>query len=87
MDEQGKCITLLCSLPNSWDNLIVAIASASQMTLKFDEIVSSLLSEEMGQKTMDNRSMDALYVRGLPQERNKNKGYGGDLNIRVDLNP
>ena len=47
MDEEDKCITLLCSLPDSWDNLIVAIGSASQATLKFDEIVSSLLLEEM----------------------------------------
>ena len=31
----------------------------------------------MRQKTMDNHSMDALSVRGRPQERNKNKGYGG----------
>ena len=43
MAEEDKCITLLCSFPNSWDNLIVAIGSASQATLKFDEIVSSLL--------------------------------------------
>ena len=26
---------------------------------------------------MDNHSMDLLYVRGRPQERNKNKGSGG----------
>ena len=44
MVEEDKCITLLCSLRDSWDNLIVAIGSASQVTLKFDEIVSSLLS-------------------------------------------
>ena len=66
MAEEDKCITLLCSLPDSWDNLIVAIGSSSQATLKFDEIVSSLLSEEMRQKTMDNHSMDALSVRGHP---------------------
>ena len=47
MVEEDKCITLLCYLSNSWDNLIVVIGSASQVTLKFDEIVSSLLSEEM----------------------------------------
>ena len=47
MDEEYKCITLLCYFPDFWDNLIVAIGSASQMTLKFDERVSSLLSEEM----------------------------------------
>ena len=44
MAEEDKCITLLCSFPDSWDNLTVAIGSASQATLKFDEIVSSLLS-------------------------------------------
>ena len=44
MVEEDKCITLLCSLPDSWDNLIVAIGSASQATLKYDEIVSSILS-------------------------------------------
>ena len=47
MEEKVKCITLLGSFPNSWDNLIVAIGSASQAILKYDEIVASLLSEEM----------------------------------------
>ena len=44
MAEEDKCITLLCSFPDSWDNLIVTIGCASQTTLKIDEIVSSLLS-------------------------------------------
>ena len=43
MVEEDKCITLLYSLSDSWDNLIVAIGSSSQATLKFNEIVSSLL--------------------------------------------
>ena len=29
MAKEDKCITLLCSLSDSWDNLIVAIGSAS----------------------------------------------------------
>ena len=77
MVEEDKCITLQCSFSDSWDNLIVAIGSSRQATLKFDEIVSSLLSEEMRWKTMDNHSMYALSVRGHPLERNTNKGYGG----------
>ena len=28
-------------------------------------------------KTICNHSMDALFVRGLPRDRNKNKGYVG----------
>jgi hypothetical protein len=44
--DEDKCISLLCSLPDSWDSLVVAIGSNTN-SLKFDEVVSSLLSEEM----------------------------------------
>jgi hypothetical protein len=33
--EEDKCITLLCSLPESWDNMVVAIGSTTQSTLKY----------------------------------------------------
>ena len=68
MVKEDKCITLLCPFPKSWDNLIVAICSASQ---KFDEIVSSILSQEMRLKTMDTQSMDSLSMIGFHQERNE----------------
>jgi hypothetical protein len=45
--EEDKCITLLCSFPDSWDNLVVAIGSTTQSTLKYEDVVASLLSEEM----------------------------------------
>jgi hypothetical protein len=45
--EEDKCITLLCSLPDSWDNLVVAIGSTTQSALKYEDVVASLLSEEM----------------------------------------
>ena len=44
--DEDKCISLLCSLTNSWDSLVVAIGSNST-SLKFEEVVSYLLSEEM----------------------------------------
>ena len=36
MDEEDKCITIFCSFLDSWDNLVVAIGSASQATLKLN---------------------------------------------------
>jgi hypothetical protein len=38
--DEDKCISLLCSLPNSWDSLVVAIGS-NTIALKFDDVVSS----------------------------------------------
>ena len=74
--EEDKCITLLCSLPDSWDNLVVAIGSTTQPTLKYEDVVASLLSEEMRRKSMDGHSTNALFVRGRPQERNPGKPSG-----------
>ena len=42
ISDEDKCISLLCSLPDSWDSLVVAIGS-NTTSLKFDEVVSSLL--------------------------------------------
>ena len=72
MSEEDKCITLLCSLPNSWDNLIMAISSTSSV-LKLEDVVASLLSEEMRQKSFEDLTKDALSVRGRSPEKKKNK--------------
>eukprot|EP00253_Pinus_taeda_P025775 PITA_25775 len=53
ISDKDKCISFLCSLPDSWDNLVIAIGS-NATALQFDEIVSSLLTEEMRQKNMES---------------------------------
>jgi hypothetical protein len=70
ISDEYKCISLLSSLPDSWDSLVVAIGS-NTTSLKFDEVVSSLLSEEMRQKNMEGQSIDTLFARGGSQERNR----------------
>src|ERR1700722_112019 len=65
--EEDKCINLLCSFPDSWDNVVVAIGSTTQSTLKYEDAVSSLLFEEMRRKIMDIHITDALFVRGCTQ--------------------
>jgi hypothetical protein len=75
--EEDKCITFLCSLPDSWDNLVVAIGSLTQSTLKYEDVVASLLSEEMRRKSMDSHSTDSLFVRGRTQDMNPGKPSGG----------
>jgi hypothetical protein len=79
--DEDKCISLLCSFPNSWDSIVVAISS-NATTLKFDDVVSSLLSEEMRKKTMDSQSTNALSVRGHSLDINKIKSLSGRSNSR-----
>ena len=43
LEEEDKCINLLCSQPNSWDNLVVTTSSTTQFSLKFEDVVASLL--------------------------------------------
>jgi hypothetical protein len=62
--EEDKCINLLYSLTESWDNMVVAIGSTTQSTLKYEDVVASLLSEEMRRKNMDSQSTNYLFVRG-----------------------
>jgi hypothetical protein len=84
--EEEKCIILLCSFPNSWDNLVVAIGS-NTTTLALEDVVSSLLSEEMRRKNMEGSTKYALVVRGRPVDRDKENSPVEILSRRVDLNP
>ena len=74
--DEDKCISLLCSLLDSWDSLVVAIGS-NATDLQFDEIVSALLMEEMRRKNMESQNGDALSIRGRSLNRNKNKSSSG----------
>jgi hypothetical protein len=71
---EEKCISLLCSFPNSWDSLVVAIGS-NATTLALEYVVAYLLSEEMRRKNMEGSTKDALVVRGQPVDRDKGKFY------------
>eukprot|EP00253_Pinus_taeda_P015997 PITA_15997 len=73
---EDKCISLLCSLLDSWDSLVIAIGS-NATALKFDEIVSSLLMKEMRRKNTESQNGDALSVQGRSQNKNKNKSLSG----------
>ena len=61
--KEEKCISFFFSLPNSWDNLVVAIGS-NNATLKIDGVVTALLLEEMRQKAMERLTPEALLVKG-----------------------
>ena len=71
IDEEDRCMLLLCSLPDSWDHLVMAIKSMTTK-LKMDEVVATLLSEEMWKKS-SKATKEALSVRGRSKEKSKKK--------------
>ena len=52
--DEVKAIFLLCSLPASWDTFRIAISNSTpDGTLTFNDVVGSLLAEEIHTKSMD----------------------------------
>jgi hypothetical protein len=54
----------------------VAIGS-NTTALKFYEVVSSLLSEDMRRKNMEGKRTNALFARGHSQEKNRSNSSSG----------
>ena len=67
-------MALLCSLPNSWDNLVMTIISIVKK-LVLDEVMDTLLSKELRRKAYKS-SNEALVVCGRSNEKTKNKEKG-----------
>ena len=42
--KEKKCISRLCSFPDSWDNLVMVVGN-NNMTLKINDVVASYLLE------------------------------------------
>lgn len=76
LEEEDHCYTLLCSLPDSWDHLVMALGS-TLVTFKMDDVVSSLLSEEMSRKASISEK-EGLAIRGRSTERGKKNDNKSD---------
>jgi hypothetical protein len=48
-DDEVRDLLILCSLPESWNNLVMVVSNSvsGSNTLKFDDVVGVILSEEM----------------------------------------
>ena len=48
-DDEVRALLILCSLPKRWNDLVMAISNSvsGSNTLKFDDVVGVILSEEM----------------------------------------
>ena len=78
-DDEVRALLFLCSFPKSWNGLVMSISNyvSGSSTLKFDDVVSAILSEEMRRKSSGETSGNALTVEssGRKMERGKSLGY------------
>ena len=82
-DEEVRALLILCSLPESWNNLVMVVSNfvSSSNTLKFDEVVGVILSEEMRQKSIGETltsSSFALNVENRGRTNQRGKGPSHD---------
>ena len=61
--KEEKCISLLCSFPDSSDSLVIVIGN-NTTTLRIDSMVAYMFLEEMRKNNMEGSTHDALIVRG-----------------------
>ena len=77
-DDEVRALLILCSLLEDWNSLVMAVSNSvpSSSTLKFDDVVSVILSEEMRRKSIGETSGNALTMerRGRQKERGRSPG-------------
>ena len=73
IDDEDKAVNLLCTLPESWGQVVSSISLSTTDTLKFDNVVGALLSEEsMKKSSLETSSPECLVVRGRSKEKGEN---------------
>ena len=74
-DDKVRALLILCSLPESRNGLVMAMSNffSGSSTLKFDDVIRVILSEEMRWKNTGETSSNALIAetRGIQRERGK----------------
>jgi hypothetical protein len=80
-DDEVRDLLILRSFPKSWNFLVMAVSNSASNsnTLKFDDVIGVIPSEEMRWKNTSETSSNALTVenRGRQRERGKSPGKHG----------
>jgi hypothetical protein len=83
-DDEVRALLILCSLPESWNGLFMVVSNSVSglNTLKFDDVVGVILSEEMRQKITGETSGNALNMENRGRQKDRRKGSGNSGNSR-----
>ena len=86
-DDEVRALLILCSLPERWNGLVMAISNSvsGSNTLKFDDVVGVILSEEMQRKITGETSGNALNMENKGIHKDRGKGSGNCGNSRKGI--
>jgi hypothetical protein len=84
LDDEVRDLLILCSLPEIWNGLVIVVSNSvsGSNTLKFDDIVGVILSEEMRWKSTDETSGNALNMENRGRQKDREKGFKNHGNSR-----
>jgi hypothetical protein len=84
-DDEVRALLILCSLPERWNDLVMAVSNSvsGSNTLKFDDVVGVILSEEMRWKNTSETSGSALNMENRERQKDRGKGSGNCGNSRT----
>ncbi|KAG9450355.1 hypothetical protein H6P81_010320 [Aristolochia fimbriata] len=86
-DDDVNALMFMCSFPESWDTVITSISNATKEKLKFDEVLSAILNQEMMKRSMVSNTSSisdtALSVdKGKGRDRGRNQSRGPNTRDR-----
>ena len=86
IDDEDKAVNLLCTLPESWGQVVSSISLSTTDTLEFDNVVGALLSKELRKKTsLESPLLQKLWLLEVnPKRKEKIQEVLPGLNRRVE---
>jgi hypothetical protein len=83
-DDEVRALLILCSLSESWNGLVMVLSNSfsGSNTLKFDDVIGVILSEEMRRKSTDETSSNALNMENKGRQKDRGKGSRNHGNSR-----
>jgi hypothetical protein len=75
-DDEVRALLILCSFPERWNGLVMDVSNSvsGSNTLKFDDVVGVILSEEMRWKRTGETSSNALNMENRGRQKDRGKG-------------
>jgi hypothetical protein len=83
-DDEVRALLILCSLPETWNGLVMVVSKfiSGSNTLKFDDGVGAILSEEMRRKITGETSDNVLNMENKGRQKDRGKGSRNHGNSR-----